>query len=240
VRAALLTVFATLLTGPATAPQATTLRVLFIGNSLTAANNLPQMVSDIAEAAGTPRILTGAVTAANVSLEDHWQSGEARAAIARGGWNVVVLQQGPSSLPESQVLLRGSARRFGLEIRKSGAKPALYMVWPSKARFRDFDGVSTSYTRAAADVEGMLLPAGDAWRAAWQRDADLPLYGGDQFHPSRLGTYLAALVIYETLTGRTTVGLPAGVKGKEFTPACVRLLQEAAHEAVTRAGARRE
>ena len=231
-RRPLLTILLTLLAGPAAGPQPATLRVLFIGNSLTAANNLPQMVSDIAEAAGTPRIQTSAVTAANASLEDHWQAGEARRAIARGGWDDVVLQQGPSALPESQVLLREYARRFDSEIRRSGARAGLYMVWPSKARFRDFDGVSTSYARAAADVGGMLFPAGDAWREAWRRDPELPLYGGDRFPPSRLGTYLAALVIYETLTGRTTVGLPAGVKGTEFTPERVRLLQEAAHRTV--------
>jgi len=223
---------ATVLAWSAAPPQTASLRVLFIGNSLTAANNLPQMVRNIATAAGTPRIRTTAVTAPNVSLEDHWQSGRARAAVARGGWDVVVLQQGPSALPESQALLREYTRRFDAEIRKAGAKPALYMVWPSKDRFQDFDGVKASYTRAAVDVGGVLLPAGDAWRAAWRREPDLALYSRDQFHPSRLGTYLAALVIYEALTGRSVVGLPPVVEGREFTPTRVRLLQEAAHGSV--------
>src|SRR6185295_7619357 len=104
-------------------------------------------------------------------LEDHWARGDAQRAIAEGGWFAVVLQQGPSALPESQVLLREYTKRFDAVIRKTGAKTALYMVWPSQARFQDFDGVSASYTVAAADVRGLLLPAGDAWRAAWKRDA---------------------------------------------------------------------
>jgi len=53
------------------------------------------------------------------------------------------------------------------------------------------------------------LPAGEAWRAAWRRDSTLALYGPDAFHPSILGTYVAALVIYGGLTGRSPLGLPA-------------------------------
>jgi hypothetical protein len=213
-------------------PPQSSLRVLFIGNSLTAANDLPGMVRAIAETAGSPRIVTSAVTRPGFSLEDHWHAGEARAAIARRTWDVVVLQQGPSALPESQVLLREYARRFDADIRRAGAATALYMVWPSKARFSDFDGVSASYRRAARDVDGLLLPAGDAWRAAWRRDPDLALYDSDRFHPSRLGTWLAALVVYESLSGRSVVKLPSSLRGTELTPELARLLQEAAHEAV--------
>jgi hypothetical protein len=76
------------------------------------------------------------------------------------------------------------------------------MVWPAEARRRDFDGVSASYTRAAADVNALLLPVGDAWRAAWRRNPEAPLYGPDRFHPSPLGSWLAAIVIYQQMTGK--------------------------------------
>ena len=145
------------------------------------------MVEALARAAGTVAVETTAVTASNFSLEDHWNQGNARAAIARGGWSAVILQQGPSALPESRVLLRDYSKRFAAEAQKAGARPALYMVWPSQARARDFDDVSRSYTLAARDVAGLLLPAGDAWREAWRRDPSLALYGSDGFHPSGLG-----------------------------------------------------
>jgi hypothetical protein len=35
------------------------------------------------------------------------------------------------------------------------------------------------------------------------------LYGTDGFHPTPTATYLAALVIYQQITGRSPVGLPA-------------------------------
>lgn len=79
--------------------------------------------------------------------------------------------------------------------------PVSYMLWPSKARFGDFDRVSESYKIAARDVKGILVPAGDAWREAWRRDGKLKLYGTDDFHPSPLGTYLAAVVFIQRLYG---------------------------------------
>ena len=177
------------------------LNLLFIGNSLTAANDLPALLEAMARASGM-EIRCTVVARPNFSLEDHWTDGEARKAIARGGWSHVILQQGPSALPESRVLLNEYAARFDREIHRVNARTAFYMVWPSAARSGDFDGVSASYAGAASLTGGLLFPAGDAWRAAWRRDPGLALYGPDRFHPSRLGSYLAALTIFHTLTGR--------------------------------------
>lgn len=180
-------------------PAAT--RVLFIGNSLTTTNGLPAMVEAVAAASGD-RLESAAIAFPNVSLEDHWARGDALQAITRGAWSAVVLQQGPSAMADSRVLLREYVRRFDSEVRRSGARTALYMVWPASGRSGDFDAVSESYAIAASDVGGVLLPAGDLWRAAWRRQPGLALYGPDGFHPSPLGSYLAALAIYHGLTGR--------------------------------------
>src|SRR5262245_16354271 len=122
-------------------------RILFIGNSLTYSNDLPAMVCGLARAAARNAV-RASVAKPDYSIEDHWNEGDARRAIARG-WDVVVLQQGPSALPESRVLLVEYTKRFDAEIRKAGARTALYMVWPSRQRRGDFDGVSQSYRAAA-------------------------------------------------------------------------------------------
>ncbi len=186
--------------GPLAAPAAPPVKMLFIGNSLTQANNLPAMVSDLMRDAGQ-KITCDMVAFGGFSLEDHWQQGDARKAIAKGGWSIVVLQQGPSALPESQANLREFTKRFDAEIKHAGAKTALFMVWPEGDRHAVFPAVSASYAHAAKDVDGMLFPVGDAWAAAWKRNPKLPLTGPDQFHPSQLGSYLAALVIAQRAFG---------------------------------------
>jgi len=214
----------------AAAPQAGR-GILFIGNSLTTTNDLPAMVERLARESGAPPIVTRTVAEGGFSLEDHWNRGVAQRVIAEGGWSVVVLQQGPSALPESQANLREFTQRFNTEIRRVGARPALYMVWPESEREAVFDDVAASYTRAAEAVNGLLYPVGEAWRIAWRRDSRLQLYGPDGFHPSPIGTYLAALVIYQQVSGRSVVGLPPL---SSIDPANARVLQESAAEANAR------
>jgi hypothetical protein len=138
----------------------------------------------------------------NLGLEDHWRSRRVQKTLKRvDGWNFVVLQQGPSATEGRPSLLEYS-RRFSETIREAGGRPALYMVWPSTQRAFDFPGVRESYSDAAAQSDSLLLPVGDAWRVAWHLDGELSLYGTDGFHPSLAGSYLAALVIFEGLSGQ--------------------------------------
>jgi pimeloyl-ACP methyl ester carboxylesterase len=209
--------------------------VLFVGNSLTYANDLPEMVRALALASGET-LRVGMVANPDWSLEDHWNGGGARSEIRRG-WDVVVLQQGPSSLPESRTLLIDYTRRFAGEIRAAGATPALYAVWPSLSRSGDFDRASESYRLAAQDVDGMLFPAGEAWRAAWRADPGLQLYSADGLHPSVAGTYAAALVIYAELLHRSPVGSPSTLTLRSgavvrIDPAMAEVLQKAAEAAL--------
>ena len=226
-------------------PPVASLRVLFIGNSFTYFNDLPAMLEALAKAGGRPALSWKGVLIPGASLEDHWRSGEARRAIAREKWDFVVLQQGPSASPEGRSMLLGYADRFAREIRAAGGLPAIYMVWPPSSRTSDFDDVSQSYRLAARQVDGLLLPVGEAWRAAWKRDAKLGLYSGDGLHPAPIGSYLAALVMYERLYGQSPVGLPGKVSLKEEAQPAVdlsdtqaKLLQEAAAEANRKYGSR--
>ena len=214
-------------------------RVLFIGNSLTYFNDLPGMVAAVARLAGDTSIATASVAFPNYALEDHWNEGTAGKILAENRWEFVVMQQGPSSLPENQAHLATWTGRFGPAIRQAGAEPVLYMVWPSAARASDFPGVLAAYRNAAAGVEGRFAPAGDAWLAAWAEDPATPLYGGDGFHPSPIGTYLAAVVIVGRISAIDPLTLPPtipnGIAGPLPVPAStVRLLQRAARTALDR------
>jgi hypothetical protein len=175
------------------------LRVLFVGNSLTESNNLPGVVASLARSSGR-RLEYGTVVFPGYSLEDHWNQGDARAALASGDWEIVVMQQGPSALPEGQAHLRLWAGRFADEARAHGIRPALLTVWPESFRGRAaLLQVVASYRNAATAARATLLPGGAAWWEAWSCDYRIPLYGPDGFHPSRLGTYAAALVVYGRL-----------------------------------------
>jgi len=212
-------------------------RVELLRRLFTDGNDLPLIVEALSQAGGRP-LSCDKVTYGGVSLEDH-RGLKAQDRIAAGGWRYVVLQQGPSALPESRVNLREWTARFDTVIRQAGARTALYMVWPESYRREAFPDVSASYRLAAEDVGGLLLPAGAAWTAAWRRKPSLSLYGSDGFHPSTTGSYLAALTIHAGLKGGSPVGMPPRLRLRnganlEISASDAPLLQAAAEEAVTR------
>ena len=200
-------------------------RVLFIGNSLTQGNDVPGMVRALATAAGLgwqveAQLLNGA------GLQEHWERGMAQSRIRGAHWDAVVLQQGPSSLPESRANLRRWTSEFNALIRQAGGRSALYMVWPELVRSAWYDRVRDSYALAARDVDGWFLPAGESWRAAWREEPSLQLYGGDGFHPNVAGSWAAALTIFIGLSGHSPDDLPAPAGIAE--PAAERLRAAAA------------
>ena len=216
-------------------------RVLFVGNSLTYMNDLPRTIADLARSVDAMPLVYRTIAKPDYALEDHWNDGIA-ARIATDDWQVVVMQQGPSSLVENQEFLRVWTVKLDSAVRAAGARSALFEVWPAKQNLGSFDAVRSSYRNAAIAVDGIFIPGGEAWRTAWATDPELALYGDDQFHPSPLGTYLLALVHFEMLYDRPATELPdvAYVAGArlDVPAAMVALLQQAAHETVLAWGIR--
>src|SRR5215216_2854392 len=219
-------------------------RILFIGNSLTAWNVMPGMVAALAESAKVAPLPSIEIFwQPDFALVDHWSRGVAQKLIADGHFDVVVLQQGPSSVAVNRDTLRLAAKLFAPLIRDAGGIPALFAVWPMANRQVDFDRATESYRLAAQDVSGMLFPGGETWRAAWRRNPDFTFYSPDGLHPSALGSYAVAVSIVGMLYDRSVVGLPASFRignsgNYAFDPAAAKIIQEAADEANRQFGAK--
>jgi len=175
-----------------------TIKILYVGNSLTYSNDMPVMVEEIGKLQGVT-IVSTVLANPDYALEDHLKAGKVIEELASNHYDFLVAQQGPSARPESQTNLMEFTQKFSAECKKNKTRLALYMVWPSKARSFDFEAVIHSYTNAARRTSSILCPAGRAWLVAWSRDPKLPLYGPDEFHPSVTGSFLAAMVIYGSL-----------------------------------------
>jgi hypothetical protein len=73
------------------------LKVLFVGNSFIARNDLPGLIARLAAARGKP-LEHRLISAGGASLRTHWNAGEALKAIQGGRYDHVVLQE-QSTLP---------------------------------------------------------------------------------------------------------------------------------------------
>lgn len=188
-------------------------RVLFIGNSYLYTQDVAGIVQALGTSSGT-QLAVETVAGPNMALIDHWNEGLALREIREGGWEWVVLQQGPSSTDLNRDTLRLATGYFAAEVAKVGATTALFSAWPARTRRQDFDRAIESYTLAAGDVGGVLLPVARGWLEAWEREPTAQLYA-DDLHPSIEGAYLTAIVIYARLLNVSPVGLPIDITTRD-------------------------
>jgi len=158
-------------------------------------------------------VSTRSFTTGNYSLEDHWAAG-IEDKITAAAPTLVIMQQGPSSLPQNQVHLKFWATKFSPVIRAAGAEPAMLMVWPGLNRAFAFPDVYDSYREAAIAIDGRFFPAGEAFRRAYV-DHGLKPYSTDNFHPSTLGSIITALTILRTLNPDLLIGLSGEISSDD-------------------------
>jgi hypothetical protein len=199
-------------------------RVLFIGNSYTYVNNLPEMLRVMAAARGIT-LDVGMATTGGWKLSDHWttQDSDAHRLLRDRKWDIVVLQE-QSVFGSTQVV--GNVQRVGPDdqfqryaklwqedIRRAGMTPAFYLTWARRGAPEDQAVLDRAYISAARAAQGILVPVGAAWQGARQHHANIELFQADGSHPSPAGTYLAACTFFAAFFDSSPVGLPATVAG---------------------------
>ena len=67
--------------------------------------------------------------------------------------------------------------------------------------------IKATYYQAAKLSNSKVMPVGIAYELAYKKDPKIKLHHPDGTHPSMLGTYLGACVVFATLTDSSPVGL---------------------------------
>ncbi|HYO09318.1 MAG TPA: hypothetical protein VER17_10135 [Tepidisphaeraceae bacterium] len=205
------------------------LKVLFIGNSFTARNDLPRLVERLAEAAGQ-RLEHRLMSIGGASLRTHWNKGEAAKAIDAGDFHAVVLQE-QSTLPiKNAKRMQENVRLFDERIRTANARTVLYMTWARRHSAETQEAIANAYTAIAAETGAAVIPAGVAWRKYISEHALPVLHDRDGSHPTLAGSYLAACTAYGTLFRSSPAALADDVEG--LTREEKAMLQAAAAAAV--------
>lgn len=197
---------------------ATSLKVLFIGNSFTARNNVPALITQLAEARGH-QLQHKLIQAGGASLRMHWNKGEAQKEIQKTGYDYVVLQE-QSTLPvKNSLRMHENIRLFDEVIKTTGAKTALYLTWARQNAPEAQTAISDAYTAIGEELGATVIPVGVAWQNFLQQNTQPALHDKDQSHPTLAGSYLAACVFFAVLFGESPVGIASELKGLSQTEA---------------------
>src|SRR5262249_23989371 len=188
------------------------LKVLFIGNSFTARNDLPGLMADLAAARGRS-LQYRLISVGGASLRTHWNAGEALKAIQDGRHDRVVLQE-QSTLPvKTASRMHENVRLFDEAAQAAGAETVLYMTWARQDAPESQQAITDAYAGIGRELGATVAPVGLAWQR-FLRQHDRPaLHDKDRSHPTPAGSYLAACVFLAVLCGESPVGVDAGVAG---------------------------
>ncbi len=186
-------------------PLPTELKILFIGNSYTYGNDLPELLAQLLTGKGM-KVQYESVTVGGATLEKHWLDGKAKEAIHKQQWDYVVLQEQSTRPFSNRDAFFQYAKLFSEEIKASKARPLFYMTWAAKASPDEQPKLAEPYRAIAKETGSLVAPVGEAWKQAVLVGMDL--YVADGRHPNLLGSYLAGCVMYQTLTGKSALELP--------------------------------
>ncbi|MBT8369641.1 MAG: hypothetical protein KJO34_01680 [Deltaproteobacteria bacterium] len=185
------------------------LKVLFIGNSHTYFNFMPQMLVLMVKAAKHGFSLeVEQCTGKGVSLEWHWNNPTTRKTIATKNWDYIVLQERSAGPLEESASFDYHAQLLDGEIKNQGAQTILYMTWANRSRFETQSIIAGAYEQVARKIGAILAPVGSAWKRVFQLQPKTRLHHDDDRHANPVGSYLAACVFYVIMCGHSPVSLP--------------------------------
>ena len=194
-------------------------RVLFIGNSYTGVNKLPDIFLEVVKASGRPVPVVKSSTPGGRTLKQHLGIPGSMNLIDQGGWDVVVLQghsQEPAIAEKDESVRREfleSAAELCRRVRAKSPKVKIYFYetwarhadyWKAAKKGQDVGAnpkemqarLRKWYGVVAKENAATIVPCGDAWELNYASAAPVRLHTSDHSHPEFVGTYLNALVFF--------------------------------------------
>lgn len=178
------------------------MRILMLGNSLTSAQDMPDILAELTGAEVVCHTRGGARLSEHLNPNTRLGA-RTQAALAKEQWDYVVLQEmshGPITAPGS---FFASVERLCRQIRENGAIPVLYATWayqkggagcrPRDGTMAGWPGTCPRRTGRAAEENRALLA--DVGRRFYQLPGTQDLYAADGVHPSGQGARIAAETI---------------------------------------------
>ncbi len=207
------------------------INILFIGNSFIFVNDLPAMLTAVASDAGveivTSSVLKGGAYLHQFADPEHELGKRLAETYPTKNWDFIVLQDqsfNPAGNPEDFL---ASAEKL-CKTMNSGAKFLFYSTWAYRDNTEKLaktgmtypemlTALTASYQKAADQLGGARVPVGNAFAASTAAYPEIDLYTPDDYHPSPCGTYLAACLFYQAVTGKSSADLttPDSVTAEE-------------------------
>ncbi len=203
--------------------NATTRKVLFIGNSYTYTNNMPLIVDSIASAMGDT-LLYDSRTVGGYTLQQHSTDSVTINKIFSQQWDVVIIQEQsqmpafPPAQVDTEVYPFARILDSFVHANDTCTQTMFMMTWghangdPTNCTtypvICTYDGMQErlreSYLQMGSDNHTDVIPVGSAFKIMMDSAYSPWLYSPDSSHPVVAGSYLQACVVYSSIFHKST------------------------------------
>lgn len=179
------------------------MKILFIGNSHTYYNSMPQMVKELLEYTGEKTHVTMS-TEGGKGLIYHCDRKDVNFNIRYGEYDVVVLQDKATNF-NAEDFKQGGRVLMKNSLGECPARRVLYMIWARRMEKENQAYITEAYTSFGAEIGAAVAPAGEVWHKILRESPEMEdrLYRPDGNHAMPLGSYLAATTLFYAITERT-------------------------------------
>jgi len=190
-------------------------KVLFIGNSYTYVNDLPALLSSVAQSTGDS-VIYDSNCIGGYTFQLHSTNATTLQKIAQGNFEFVVLQEQsqlpsfPISQVQSSVYPYAKTLDSLINVANPCTETVFYMTWgrkngdasncPNWPPICTYSGMDSllrmRYEYMANANNALVSPVGAVWRYIRNNFPAIELYSADESHPSLAGSYAAACTFY--------------------------------------------
>ena len=181
--------------------------LLFMGNSHTSLNELPDMVAAMVRAANPGRTVAAVEAPGWLFLGERSRDAASLTLLRSRTWSYVVLQAQEYSTSGQFAYPTDGAEALVRMTREAHATPILFPEWPRRG-IDESQRIYDLHVSIAHKEPACVAPIPQAFDLAAARHPDLVLHAADGNHSSPTGAFLAALVIANTMTGFAPDRLP--------------------------------
>ncbi len=190
------------------APTVADITLLFMGNSHASANQLQHMVVEMVQAARPGESVAAVAAPGWMFLEERWHDTASTTLLRNQQWSFVILQAQKYSTSGMFEYSTAGAEGLIRASRQQQAVPVMFPEWPRRGVDETMRIYDLHVSIAQREV-ACVAPIGQAWDLALQRHPSLRLHADDGNHSNAAGAFLAALVLFATITGDSPANLPA-------------------------------
>lgn len=205
------------------------MKLLFIGNSHTYYNDTAALVMKLLEATGDRSHVT-MLTRGGKGLSHHVSEPSVAFNIRYGGYDTVIAQDRSAGF--DRALFTEGAEALLRMSREANARFVLYMPWAPRDTREAQRDMTEAYLSFARKAGCRFAPCGEAFARLLNTLDVNDLYREDGNHATPLGSYVAAVTIFYTVTGRkrtldpTKIADPGILQGIDAA-LCARIHTEA-------------